>query len=303
MKINLDKYWVNVISSMASFYIKLPVRPFGSILGKIYFRYIYSGNDRSIVTKKIDGINFELDLHEVIDHAMYFDGSREPDTSHALKILCKPGHVVFDIGANVGSHSLHMAKYVGKEGKVYAFEPVPWAINRLKRNLELNSFDNLILEPIALSDVNDEVEMQFRASFKIGSKSGVGEEGKINESWWNECDQVKVNMVTLDQYVNSNKINRIDLIKLDVDGFEGKVIRGALKTLKHFRPIIIMEVAPAWTEMRGDNMREILREIELIGYKFYQEIDFEPIRNLSELIDALAPDGGFNVLASTYEPR
>lgn len=282
----------------AKVYLRMPIRPFGSILGKIYSRYINSGNNRSIVRKKIDGINFELDLREVIDYSMYFEGTREPETSRALKILCKRGQVVFDIGANVGSHSLPIASYVGEEGKVYAFEPVPWAMNRMKRNLELNSFKNLVLEAIALSDVNEEVEMKFRASFKIGSKSGIGQDGKIDDGWWSECEQVKVHMETLDSYVLNHHISHIDLIKLDVDGFEGKVIRGALDTLKRFQPILIMEVAPAWTEMRGDNMKDVLQGIEQLGYKFYKEIDFEPIENLSELIDALPPGGGFNVVAS-----
>ena len=145
--------------------------------------------------------------------------------------------------------------------------------------------------------------MKFRASFKIGSNSGVGREGKIDDSWWNECEQIKVRMETLDSYVSKKNISRIDLIKLDVDGFEGKVIRGALETLKRFKPKIIIEVAPAWTEMRGDDMKIILKDIEQLGYKFYQERNFEPIHNLSELIEAIPPEGGFNLLASINEPR
>jgi FkbM family methyltransferase len=301
MKNSASGFWTKLVVGVARLYLRMPVKPFSKMLGRLYARYINSGNDRSIVTKRIDGINYELDLREVIDYAMYTSGSREPDTSHALKVLCKHGHVVLDIGANVGSHALPMASYVGEEGKVYAFEPVPWAMNRMKRNLELNNFNNLVLEPIALSDVNEEVEMKFRASFKIGSKSGVGAEGKIDDGWWDECEQVKVHMETLDSYVANHQISRINLIKLDVDGFEGKVLRGALETLKRFHPIIIMEVAPAWTEMRGDNMKDILRNIEQSGYKFYQEIDFEPIQNLSELIDALPPGGGFNMVASAHD--
>lgn len=301
MKFIKNGFWTKIVMSVANIYKRMPVKPFSSLLSKQYFRYINSGNDRSIVTKRIYGINYELDLREVIDNAMYIEGSREPDTSHALKILCKHGHVVLDIGANVGSHALPMASYVGDEGKVYAFEPVPWAMKRMKRNLELNNFRNMVLEPIALSDTNEEVEMKFRASFKLGSNSGVGGGGKIDDSWWNECEQVKVRMETLDSYVSKHNITRIDLIKLDVDGFEGKVIRGALRTFRHLKPIIIMEVAPAWTEMRGDNMKDVLQDIAQLGYKFYQEINFEPIMNISELIDALPPGGGFNVVASAHD--
>lgn len=296
-----DGLQLRIVGCMVNIYKHIPIQLFKPVLRKIYFGFINSGNDRSIVTKRIDGVNFELDLKEVIDSAMYYEGTREPGTSEALKKLCKRGHVVFDIGANIGSHSLPIASYVGEEGKVYAFEPVPWAINKLKRNLELNKFNNLVVESIALSDMNEnEVEMEFRASFKIGSESGVGRDGKIDNGWWNECEHVKVPMVTLDSYVSSHQIGRLDLIKLDVDGFEGKVIRGALETLKRFQPVLIMEIAPAWTEMRGDNMVDILHGIEQFGYKFYKEEGFEQIQNLSQLIEKLPPEGGFNVVASVH---
>jgi FkbM family methyltransferase len=286
---------------MAMLYKHIPIKPLKPFLKKMYFYVMYSGENRSVVIKKIENINFELDLKEVIDSAMYYAGTREPGTSQALKKLCKRGHVVFDIGANVGSHSLPIASYVGDAGKVYAFEPVPWAINKLRRNIELNKFNNLVVESIALSDLNEkEVEMEFRASFKIGSESGVGRDGKISKDWWSECDRVKVRMETLDSYVSSHQIDRLDLIKLDVDGFEGKVIRGALETLDRFKPILIMEIAPAWIEMRGDKMIDILREIEQLGYVFYSEIDFEPLKNLPQLVEKLPSNGGVNVVASTH---
>ena len=292
---------LKLVTGVAGYYKRLPFRPFSSLLEKLYFSFLSFKSDGSLVQKCIDGVNFELDLKEVIDSAMFYEGSRELGTSLALKKLCKPGHVVFDIGANVGSHALPMASYVGKQGKVYAFEPVPWAIKKLKRSLELNNFDNLVIESIALSDITEqEVEMDFRASFKVDSKSGVGQDGKVDNGWWSECEHVKVRMETLDNYASNHQISRLDLIKLDVDGFEGKVFRGAFKTLKRFQPILIMEVAPAWAEMRGDNILDILHHIEQLNYKFYAEKDFKEIHNLTQLIGNLSPGGGINVVASVH---
>lgn len=290
-----------LVAWLANLYSRLPVKPCRPWLRKAHNAYITFAY-RQIVKKKIDGINYELDLREAIDHAMYFKGSREPGTSQALKKLCREGDVVMDIGANVGSHALPMASYVGESGRVYAFEPVPWAIAKLRRNITLNRFNNLMLEQIALSDVNDEVEMKLRASFKIDAKSGVGENGKIDEDWWSECDLVRVKLSTLDSYVTDHQIHRLDLIKLDVDGFEGKVIRGAMDTLRKFKPYIIMEIAPAWLEMRGDNVRDILQLLETLDYKLYNETDFKKIKDINARIDALSPEGGFNVLASVNEP-
>lgn len=293
---------LTLVAGAAKVYKHMPIKFFNPLLSKVYFRFLYSRGNQSVVIKRIDGINYELDLKEVIDSAMYYAGTREPGTSHALKTLCKHGHVVFDVGANVGSHSLPIASYVGEDGSVYAFEPVPWAIRKLTRNLALNNFKNLVLESIALSDKDeDEVEIEFRASFKLGSKSGVGQDGKIDDGWWSECERIKVRMETLDSYVKSHQITRLDLIKLDVDGFEGKVIRGALGTLKRFQPVIIMEIAPAWTEMRGDCIADVLHELGQLGYRFYAEESFKRIHNLSQLIKNLPPEGGFNVVASVRD--
>lgn len=299
----MDNIPLQIVGQAVKFYRLMPIKALTPQLKKIYFRFLNSGGKRSLVIKEIEGVNFELDLTEVIDSAMYYESTREPDTSQALRKLCKPGSTVFDIGANVGSHALPMARDVGPQGRVYAFEPVPWAVNKLKRNLELNRFGNLVLESIALSDVNEiDVQMEFRASFKIGAGLGVSQDGRINSGWWNECDQIKIQMQTLDSYVSSHQITGVDLIKLDVDGFEGKVIRGALETLKRFHPIIIMEIAPAWTKMRGDNIADILQQLTELGYGFYTEVGFNRIDNIMDRINCLAPDGGFNVVASTRVP-
>ncbi|MFA5371208.1 MAG: FkbM family methyltransferase [Sideroxydans sp.] len=290
---------LKIATIAASLYKRLPVKPFSPLLQKLYFNVLGSGTGLSIVRKSIDSTEYEQDLREVIDSEKYYEGSREPATSQTLKMLCGRGHVVFDIGANVGSHTLPMASYVGETGRVYAFEPVPWATRKLKRNLELNDFKNINLEQIALSDSNSgNVEMEFRASFKIGSSSGVGADGKIDEGWWSECEKVNVPMITVDSYVAKKDIERLDLIKLDVDGFEGKVIRGGMETLKRFKPVLIMEIAPAWVEMRGDSMQEILYQLEQIGYKGYTEVDLERIESISQLIQTTPAGGGRNVVLS-----
>src|SRR5580765_5800931 len=211
---NASGFLLRLVASTVKVYRHMPMKISSPLLSKMYYTFLYSGSNRGIVTRMIEGINYELDLKEVIDSAMYYGGTREPGTSQALKTLCKHGDVVLDIGANVGSHSLPIASHVGEHGRVYAFEPVPWAIKKLKRNLALNKFDNIIIEPIALSDIDEnEVEMKFRASFKLGSKSGVGQDGKIDNGWWSECELVKVRMETLDSYVKNHQINRLDLIK------------------------------------------------------------------------------------------
>jgi FkbM family methyltransferase len=218
-------------------------------------------------------------------------------------LLCRSGDTVVDIGANVGSHTLSMARLVGETGRTYAFEPVPWAVNKLKRNLALNKFKNIKVEQVALSDENHErVEMKFRASFKIEAAQGVDKHGRIEQDWWQECEKVVTKMQTLDSYARENKLARVDLIKLDVDGFEGKVIRGASNVLKQHRPILIMEIAPAWVSMRGDSVSEIVKQLKEIGYRCFAEVTFDEFLDFKRMIDEIPKDGGINVVFASAKP-
>ncbi|UCE06673.1 MAG: hypothetical protein JSW07_01120 [bacterium] len=80
------------------------------------------------VIKTVKGIKYELHLNQLIDSKIYFEGCFEPDTSACIEKLLKPSMVCCDVGANIGSHTLPMARIVGEDGIVIAFEPMEWAL-------------------------------------------------------------------------------------------------------------------------------------------------------------------------------
>ncbi|MDH3310109.1 MAG: FkbM family methyltransferase [Gammaproteobacteria bacterium] len=293
------------IAFLVKVYRRLPYKPFKALLIKLYWKYLTASKNHRMAIKKIDGIRYELDLSELIDSGMFYEGAREPNTANALTRLAKPGNVVFDIGANVGSHTLPLAKLVGPEGMVYAFEPVVWAHKKLERNMELNSFKNIRLVPVALSDQEQtHGTEQFRASFKISKQTDVGADGKLTQNWWEACDKVNVVFDTMDAFTQKNKLSRLDLIKLDVDGYEGKVIRGAKNTLERFKPIILMEIAPSWAKARGENLSEITKDLGKLGYRFFDEEDFSEIDDIECLIESILPGASINViLAAGLKPE
>jgi len=288
------------IALLVKIYRRLPYKPFKALLSKIYWKYLTASKNHRMVIKEIGGIRYELDLSELIDSGMFYEGAREPNTANALTRLSKPGNVVFDIGANVGSHTLPLAKLVGPGGMVYAFEPVEWAHKKLKRNMELNRFQNIRLVPVALSD---QAQMhgteQFRASFKISNQADVGADGELTQNWWGACDKVIVEFDTVDAFAQKTGLSRLDLIKLDVDGYEGKVIRGAKNTLEHFRPIILMEIAPSWAKARGENLSEIAKDFAKMGYRFFDEEDFSEIEDIQGLIERIPTGASVNVIMAT----
>lgn len=291
-----------IITNLVLFYRNLPYKPFQGVLRHAYQNYLKSNEKNRTLVKEVNGINYELDLTEVIDAAIFYSDSREPATTRALAVLCKPGDIVFDIGANVGSHTLPIAKSVGNTGRVYAFEPVPWALNKLSRNISLNAFNNIIVEPIALSDApDDNAEFSLRASFKTTSQIPVNADGSLNNNWWNACEKVKVKVETIDNFVLENNIKKVNLIKLDVDGFEAKVIKGAIKVLTEHGPDIVMELAPSWIAAKGDDMGAVINSLTSMGYNFFDEITFEKITNISEILEKLKPESGINVIASKQQ--
>ena len=99
-------------------------------------RAMLGRSDRDIFVR--GGINYELDLSQGIDFAIYLGNIYERQTRAALRRLVSPSSLVLDIGANIGAHTLHLAQLVGPSGRVIAFEPTDFAFRKLSRNLETN---------------------------------------------------------------------------------------------------------------------------------------------------------------------
>ncbi len=152
----------------------------------------------------------------------------------SVKYLDKDS-VVLDIGANIGNHTLYWSKIL-KVKKVYAFEPVTNTYEILKKNIELNSItsNNVSINNIGLGDE------KIRAS--IVDKNyyfGLTNIGGTSIKQDNDGD---FNVTTLDDFMKENfKDDKIDLIKIDVEGYEYKVLVGAKETLKKYSPVIILE--------------------------------------------------------------
>lgn len=234
---------------------------------------------------KIKGITYELDLNELIDSSIYYKGCFEPMVTATMCKYVKPGMTVLDIGANIGCHTLRYAKLVGRHGKVIAFEPMPWAVSKLRRNIELNDFNNIVLEKIALSDVSAKRSVYFRSSWTLDD--GSTPDSKTNED---------VDFITLDEYVHRNKLDKIDFIKLDVDGYEYKVVRGGLKSLIKFKPVMIIEFGNYTLNEYGDNLESLIALLSSAGYAFYSEKNLRPYTSKKSLLDTVPQNSTINVL-------
>jgi FkbM family methyltransferase len=250
-----------------------------------------------IVVAQRRGVRFELDLAEGIDLAMYLGGAFEFDTYRALRRLIKEGDTVLDVGANAGIHTLPLARMVGARGTVIAFEPTNAAFRRLVRNLELNPDLSGRVKPVMayLDDRGrgDAAPREFYASWRLDIARGQHPKhfGSLevagNARAW-----------TLDAYSSAMAINRVAVMKLDVDGFEYKVLRGGVGLLARDRPAIVAEVCPYALEEQGSSAEEMLGLLTSLGYSFYDERTLQSLSGDPKIIAAsVKRNSSINIVA------
>jgi len=254
LKLTVARSLQNAVGGSMRLYRASPFYPcLGRMLGRalgLITRYL---GPKSVV-KEIDGVKFDLDLREVIDASLFYSGEFEADAEKTITAVLKPGMTAVDIGANFGYHTFRMAKAVGSEGKVVAIEPTAWAFDKLQRNAALNDFTNIQYVKAGLGDQDlGPTEVSFQASYRLD-----GTDLTMKEI---------VSIDTLDTLAKTNNIGHIDFVKLDVDGFEGKVIRGARQTLAQDHPLLFFEISPSLMRANGDDADELIATLLDLGYE------------------------------------
>ena len=150
-----------------------------------------------------DGINYKLDISDYMEHAIYFGINDTVDFDRRmLYSLVKENFICFDIGANIGETTLNFAKLAAK-GKIYSFEPVPFLFQRLKTNVELNSFQNISLNNLAVSDKQEEL---FFENPNNNNSSGIS----LNKE--KSAVSSVVYSTTIDTFVSSTNIEKFCIV-------------------------------------------------------------------------------------------
>jgi FkbM family methyltransferase len=257
-------------------------------------RKIVGLTDSTIVSR--GGETFQLDLAQGIDLAIYLGNIFERNTKQALRDLVAAGGVVLDIGANIGAHTLHLAKLVGPTGRVLAFEPTDFAFRKLQRNIELNS-------PLA--------KRITAYNCFLAAKDGDALPDSIYSSWpliseselhakhlGRAMPTRSASTRSVDSVVSEAGDPSIQLVKLDVDGFECEILRGAAKLLSVQKPVFVMELAPYVLKERGASLAELLSLLTSNGYRLYNERTRRPLPSDEGQLQALIADGeSINVIA------
>ncbi len=214
-----------------------------SILGKAKIKLGYAGALGRWML--IDGIFEKAEIQYVIDHL-------------------KKGDMAYDIGANIGYFTVIMGVVVSGEGKISSFEPMPNNLVKLKENIILNNLKNITINEIALSDRTGEIQMHSPVDDLAFASIYTPDNASTNTG-----NIINVKTDLLDNIWTNSGEPDISVIKLDVEGAEVAVLKGALNCLKTCKPKILLE---ANSEEEFNSIRKI---IEPLNYTYYQPKGFK----------------------------
>ncbi len=218
------------------------------------------------------------------------DGNPETHESALIERILRPGMTVLDVGANHGMFSLEAAHLVGPEGVVHAFEPAPATRALLTSNLAANGLSTVAVFPSALGDTPGIARLRIHREM-----SGLNTLADHDVTWNRRilsADQVvEVPITTLDAHAEAQGLDWIDLLKIDVEGFELGVIRGAHGLLASKRIArILLEIGDLTFTNAGVEPMEILKELESLDYHLHR---ITPQGGVAERIQSF-PTTGFS---------
>jgi len=233
------------------------VRPFSSIIPKNIINRIPVIGIISLQLPNSKKLYLYTDGNDPITSILSWRGidAYERSTIKLFIKLLRYSDSVFDIGANIGIYAL-IAAIDNPNRNVYAFEPVPRVFDYLKKNVEINRLHNLQIDSSAITNYDGNISIYIPPQDIPVSASTL-------QGFRNTSEVITVRALTLDTFIAVNNISRVDLIKIDTEATEHRVIEGAKTILKRDEPIIICEVLKGRTELFLHSI------MDRLGYKYF----------------------------------
>jgi FkbM family methyltransferase len=217
-------------------------------------------------------ISLLLDPQDAIARTILVNrtGQWEPEIWAGISSGLSPGAVFFDVGAHIGYDSLKAAVAVGDNGKVVSFEPNPNTVAQLRANVAASGARNVIVQPIACTDQETTLTLYDST---LGGNSGATSLSRDNAGPLTRSYTVQGRKI--DDVVKELGLQRLDVLKADVEGAELVVLRGAADTLKRFHPKLILEVVPRQLENMGTSVAELESFVRSLGYTTDRALDYK----------------------------
>jgi FkbM family methyltransferase len=267
----------------------IPITRLKIFIAKILYKLVtpFFGKKSRVI--KRNGIVYEVDLSEGIDLSLFLFGNFQSHVTKNKFLKLPADATILDVGGNFGIMALQFAKAAPK-GKVISFEPTHYALSRFQRNLELNP---ALKERISV--VNSFVSSETTANANIVAFSSWKVSGEKEEAnhhpvhLGTQKSSEGVGAVTLDYFTSSNKIDKVDLIKIDTDGHEFMVLGGAKACIANYRPKLIFEVGQYVMKEKNIDFSFYIDYFSTLGYQLFDSKSGKKVtlKNCNTIIPAL----------------
>ncbi|MCB9173002.1 MAG: FkbM family methyltransferase [Flavobacteriales bacterium] len=241
-----------------------------SIYKHLYFKGVFRVKIKRDQTFQINHYGFQVE-NDIFWSGLF--GRWEKDSLLLWSRLCEKSDVIFDIGANTGVYSL-IAKAVNKNNNVYAFDPVKRVYEKLVQNIELNNYD---IKPyqIALSN-NTGVAKIYDTDSEHTYSVTVNKNLNTTKSKVTEID---IETLRLDEFIPLNNINKIDLMKIDVETHEPEVLEGMGKYLRNYKPTLLIEILN--DEIAG-KIECLIQDLDYIYFNLNEQGSIQKVDSLTK---------------------
>jgi len=215
----------------------------------------------------------------------------EPFETALFKKELKAGQIVLDIGANIGYYTLIAAKLVGPGGKVYAFEPDPDNFTLLKKNVEANGYDNVVLVNSAVSDKNQTARLFINKTNKGDHRLYDSKDGRHS---------ISVQTIRMDDFFKKLD-KKIHFIKMDIQGSEARALNGMMGLIRKNHSLrLVTEFSPGSLKLNGQNPRKYLETLKNLGFKLREIAEKDGILRSAHPQRLLALSDDSNVYTNLF---
>jgi FkbM family methyltransferase len=238
---------------------RVPVRGPARLLYRSYLRMQRSTSDSERMIWTSSGDLFQVNLGSLQEWHLWVYGSFEDYVARLFSYLVKPGDRCIDVGANIGLHTVRLAKLAGPQGEVIAVEPDPEIARRAGENVALNGLANVRVIQAAASDVAGETVALYRAA-DLNPNRGMA---SLQPHGHLTGPAAEVQTITIDELCPGP----VALMKIDVEGHEAAVVAGAEQIIERYSPAIVFEYAP---ELLADPAQCPFGRLAAVGYLMYR---------------------------------
>lgn len=218
--------------------------------------------EKFLVEIQVEGISMRANLCQQYCGDIYYGIGFESSELSLVRQFVEEGDIFLDVGANIGVYTLLASQLVGESGYVHSFEPLPEANELLLANIRLNRRSNIAMIPAAVGEETGETQIYINAQNALSSLGNTNR-GRILRSQ-------TVPILTLDSYAKSAGIARANFLKIDVEGFEGHVLRGAVNLVENSSDLIIMsELAHKNFSPLGFSVKDVLDWMRARGFEVW----------------------------------